>query len=167
MQRQWYVSRAGQVFGPVNDAQLMQGAAERRVLPTDQLNVAGEPHWVVANAIPWLFPAAAQAMEANLIPAEVVEEPVEVRVTCMACFRDVKVCVMPGDAATSCPKCRAVIELEQPEGAAAPSANQAAFEHLESKKDFKKRMQKKVADMQPQQNNAALGGLIGGIIAGG
>src|SRR5262249_34511861 len=93
------------------------------------------------------------------------------RVTCMACFREVKVTVLPTDASTFCPKCRSPIELvAQPDpNAPTPSANQAAFEKLESKKDFKKRMQAKVAAAQASaaSDAAIAGGLLGVIIAAG
>lgn len=59
MPRMWYLSRDSQVFGPVTDEQLAQSAAAGRILPTDQLNVAGEPNWLLASAIPGLFPAPA------------------------------------------------------------------------------------------------------------
>ena len=56
MDRQWYLLRDGQVFGPVTDAQLAQSAAAGRVFPTDQLNVAGQPDWFAASAVPGLLP---------------------------------------------------------------------------------------------------------------
>ena len=60
MQRHWYLSRGGQVFGPVTDEQLAQAATAGRIDATDLINVAGEPEWRPASEIPGLLPAAPQ-----------------------------------------------------------------------------------------------------------
>ncbi len=163
MERLWYLARDGQIFGPVNDTQLSQAATTGRVLPTDQLNIAGQPNWWLASAIPGLLPVPA---EPALIPATVVSQAV--RVTCLACFREVTVEAAEGQTSAHCPKCRAAITLAEPAKDAA-NPNQAAFAKLESKKDFKKRMQKKVADAQAAAaaDAAIAGGIIGAIIAAG
>jgi hypothetical protein len=183
MQRHWYLARAGQVFGPVSDEQLAQSVRDGRVLPDDQLNIAGQPNWWRAADIPGLLPAPAptaaqEPVMADLIPAEVVEPeliPAEVmtqtiRVTCFACFREVSVEVEEGATSAHCPKCRSAIALAEPVQAAA-NPNQAAFAKLESKKEFKRRMQEKAALAQGAAANqgaaAAAGGMLGAIIAGG
>jgi hypothetical protein len=150
MERLWYLARDGEVFGPVTDAQLAEAVAEGRVLPTDQLNVAGEPDWRIATGVPGLLPAPSPPPdEAELIPAEVVEVvpeepvPVKLRVTCLACFRGVSVEVLPGAVEAHCPKCRSAIVLETPVEAPKQSANQAAFAKLESKREFKERLHKR------------------------
>ncbi len=154
MERNWYLSRDGQVFGPVADAQLAQSVAAGRVLPGDLLNVAGEPDWVVAAAVPGLLPRPKARPVARTA-----------RVTCFACFGEVTIEYAPGAPNAPCPKCRALIETN--EGATAePAANQAAFAKLESPAEFKKRMQQKVADAEAAagRDAAILGGVLGGII---
>lgn len=158
MERQWYLSRDGKVFGPVTDAQLAEAVAAGRVLPTDQLNVAGLPEWRLATDVPGLLPAASEpevvevVEVVDLAPVDLepidlapVSEPVKVRVTCMACFRQVTVTVMPGDTSSYCPmpKCRSAIELEGPVKAPPPRPGNDAFSKLESKRAFKERLQKK------------------------
>lgn len=160
MNRHWYLSRAGQVFGPVNDAQLAEGVAMGRVLPTDSLNEAGQPHWLAAGTISWLFPPAALAP----VVADLIEEQRTARVTCFGCFREVTIEFDPGTATAPCPKCRAAIETGE---AADPApAHQAAFAKLESPAAFKKRMQQKVAAAEGAAANegAVIGGIIGGLI---
>jgi|GEM_PF-4379655 len=165
MERHWYLARNGQVFGPVTDAQLMQSVAAGRILPTDQLNIAGEQNWWLASAIPGLLPQPqpeAKPVRPRAMPVAVSRS---VRVTCFACFNEVSVEVTPGSA-THCPKCRSAIEIAEPAAESMPSANQAAFAKLESPAAFKKRMQKKVADMQAAaaQEAAIAGGILGAVI---
>jgi hypothetical protein len=200
MERQWYLARDGKVFGPVTDAQLAEAVAGGRVLPTDQLNVAGHPDWRLATDVPGLLPAAPEpvpaptpeteteteaivaeldtAVEAvELAPADAVEiapvdlepvAPVKLRVTCLACFREVSVEVMPGSCEAHCPKCRSSIELEKPVEDPKQSANQAAFAKLESKREFHERMQKKEASARSaaKRDGAVVGGVLGAIISG-
>jgi GYF domain 2 len=165
MERQWYQSRDGKVFGPVTDTQLAQAVAAGRVLPTDMMNLAGQPNWWPANAIPGLLPQQPQQEILSLDPDP---EPVRVmRVTCFACFREVSVEIPPGVSTVHCPRCRAAIETGEPTGDAQPSGNQAAFAKLESKREFKERMQQKAAAAQgANSDGAAIGGIIGGIIGG-
>ena len=180
MSRQWYLSRSGQVFGPVTDAQLAESAAAGRILPTDQLNVAGEPNWWPATAIPGLLPAPKPIPlpldseplsldpEPEPLPLDAVVEMKSLRVTCFACFREVCVEFEAGAQTAHCPKCRAAIETGEPAAGAgtADAQAQAAFGKLESAKAFKKRMQKKVADAQAAagRDGAVLGGVLGAII---
>lgn len=182
MSRLWYLSRGGQVFGPVTDAQLSESAATGRILPTDQLNVAGQPNWWPTTAIPGLLPApnpipapipapvpAAAQPEPEPIPAEVIVEMKTLRVTCFACFREVTLEFAAGTQTAHCPKCRSAIETGEPAAGANPTdaQAQAAFGKLESKREFKERMQKKVADAQAAagRDGAALGGILGAIIS--
>jgi hypothetical protein len=60
MERQWYLSRDGQVFGPIPDAQMLQSAAQGQVLPTDLVAVMGDQTWWPATSIPNLLPAPAE-----------------------------------------------------------------------------------------------------------
>lgn len=191
MDRQWYLSRDGQVFGPVTDAQLAQSAAAGRILPTDQLNIAGQPNWLLASTVPGLFPTA-PSIAAIPVPApapepETVEEILEldsapepipidevvelktIRVTCFACFRELTLEIEPGTQTAHCPKCRSAIETGEPAPSAGPSAPEAAFGNLESKKAFKERMQKKVAAAHAgaARDGAIAGGILGAIIASG
>jgi len=180
MERLWYLARDEEVFGPVTDAQLAEAVAEGRVLPTDQLNVAGQPDWRFAINVPGLLTPSQPPYEvveneaAELAPEDAVEVlpeepvPVKIRVTCLACFREVSVKVLPGAVDAHCPKCHSTIVLEAPVEAPKPSANQAAFAKLESKREFKERMQKKesAARTAAMRDGAVVGGVIGAIIAG-
>jgi hypothetical protein len=159
VERQWYLSRNGHVFGPVTDETLAQSAATGRILPTDQLNVAGQPDWWLASAIPGLLPVpqpalvpvpvnpAPKASALEPVPTEIVETRT-LRLTCFACFREVTVEVEAGTPTVNCPRCRALLETGEPQTTAPASTNQAAFAALESPRAFKERMQKKVADAQ-------------------
>lgn len=165
MERHWYLARNGQVFGPVTDAQLVESAGAGRILPTDQLNIAGEPNWWLASAVPGLLPQPPQESKPVRSRAMPVAVTQSFRVTCFACFKEVTVEVTPGTAA-HCPKCRSVIEIAEPAAESAPSANQAAFAKLESPAAFKARMQKKVAEAQAAaaRDAAILGAVTRGVI---
>lgn len=180
MDRQWYLSRNGQVFGPVTDAQLAESARAGRIFPTDQLNLVGQPHWWAASAVPGLLPppapvqnpfAPAAQQPLALDPEPVALQPaVEIkslRVTCLACFREVTVEFEAGTPEAPCPKCRAL--LATGETATADAAGpEAAFGKLESAKAFKERMKKKAdaATAGARNDGAVLGGILGAIIQG-
>jgi ribosomal protein S27E len=137
MERHWYLSREGKVFGPVNDAQLLQAAATGRVQPTDLLNVAGEPYWHIASTIPGLFHTT-YAQSPNSAPQSV-------RVTCFACFTEVLVALAHGTTAVQCPKCGAALQTGETAPASGESSDGAgAFEALENPAVFKARLQAKV-----------------------
>jgi hypothetical protein len=168
MTRLWYLSRSGQVFGPVSDPQFIDWLASGRVLPTDYLNIAGEPGWVLAGAIPGLLeaPTPAPAPTPPLAPQPVAARVV--RVTCFACFSEVSLNVTPGAVTAPCPRCGAAVETGESAAQSAPSANQAAFAALESPAAFKERMQKKVAESQAaaERDAAILGTVLGAIVRG-
>ncbi len=170
MPRMWYLSRNGQVFGPVTDPQLAQWVAAGQVLPTDQLNVAGQPNWVLASAIPGLLPAPEPlSLDPDPEPTPAVTPRRSVRVTCFACFEEVTLEFVAGTATAPCPRCRAV--LETGEAASTAAAPAGAFAALESPAAFKERMQKKVvAATGPEHaNNGQTASVIASIIfnAGG
>jgi hypothetical protein len=158
MARLWYLSRSGQVFGPVTDVQLTEWVAAGHVLPTDLLNVAGHPNWVHASAIPGLLPP-------SLSPAPVAVAARVHQTTCFACFSEVSLNVAPGAMTVACPQCGAAVETGESAAQAAPSANRAAFAALESPAEFKERMQKKVAEAQAAaaRDAAILGSVLGAI----
>ena len=165
MNRLWYLSRSGQVFGPVTDVQLAEWVSARHVLPTDLLNVVGQPNWVFASAIPGLLPAPTPIS----LPPD--PQPVAARVvqaTCFACFSEVSLNVTPGAVTVPCPRCGATVETGESAAQEASSANQAAFAALESPAAFKARMQKKVADAQAAaaREGAILGSVLGAITSG-
>lgn len=164
MNRVWYLSRNGHVFGPVTDEQLAQSVAEGRVFPTDQLNIAGQPHWWAASAIPGLLPPSAPTQEPELVPAAEIKS---LRITCFACFREVTLEFEAGTPTAHCPRCRSAIETGETE-TPATATPQAAFAALESPKAFKARMQKKVADAHSgaKSDGAVIGGILGAIIQG-
>jgi hypothetical protein len=172
MYRMWYLSRSGQVFGPVADAQLAQWVAAGQVLPTDQLNVAGQPNWVLASAIPGLLPPPQPlsldpeplSLDDDPAPAPAVTPKRSIRVTCFACFEEVVLEFAAGTATAPCPSCRAALETgETPSTAAAPAG---AFAALESPAAFKERMQKKAIAAQggPEQANNGQAATIASII---
>jgi hypothetical protein len=171
MARLWYLSRGGQVFGPVTDTQLAESVAAGRVLPTDHLNVAGQPNWVLASTVPGLVPAPKPQpapLSLDPEPLSLDPEPVATRVvrtTCFACFSEVSLNVAPGAVTAPCPRCGAAVETGESASQAAPSANQAAFAALESPAAFKERMQKKVAEAQAAaaRDAAILGSVLGAI----
>lgn len=178
MYRMWYLSRNGQVFGPVTDPQLSQWVAAGHVLPTDQLNLAGQPNWVLASAIPGLLPAP-QPLSLDPEPLSLDPEPEptpavtprrSIRVTCFACFEEVTLEFAVGTATAPCPRCRAA--LETGETASPAPTGGAAFAALESPAAFKERMQKKAIAAQggPEHaNNGQVAATIASIIfnAGG
>ncbi|MBY0456294.1 MAG: GYF domain-containing protein, partial [Gemmataceae bacterium] len=73
MNRHWYVSRDGRVFGPWTDAQLKAAAAKDTLRPTDLVNLAGEPKWVEARRVKGLFPAAPPSPKADTAEAKTLE----------------------------------------------------------------------------------------------
>jgi hypothetical protein len=156
MARLWYLSRSGQVFGPVTDVQLTEWVRAGHVLPTDLLNVAGHPNWALASAVPGLLPP-------SLSPAPVAVAARVVQTTCFACFSEVSLNVAPGAVTVPCPRCGAAVETGESTAQAAPSTNQAAFAALESPEAFKERMQKKVAEAQAAaaRDAAILGSVLG------
>jgi hypothetical protein len=186
MNRLWYLSRNGQVFGPVTDAQLMQSAAAGHVLPTDQLNLAGQPTWWPATSVPGLLnplpapipaPVGANPAVATVVPLSLDPDPVPVdavdavevkciRTTCFACFNEVSLEFEAGTPTVHCPQCRSALETgETASATAAPAEAQAAFGKLESAKAFKARMQKKVADAHARdaRDAAIAGGILGAL----
>lgn len=183
MDRQWYLSRNGQVFGPVTDAQLAESARTGRVFPTDQLNIAGQPNWWAAGAIPGLLPPPAPvanpfapAPAGTQEPLSLDPEPVALlpvteiktlRITCFACFREVTLEFEAGTPEAHCPRCRSAIETGET-GSPETAAPQAAFAKLESEKAFKERMKKKVdaAHAGARNDGAVIGGILGAIIQG-
>lgn len=164
MHRYWYLSRDSQVYGPYTDAQLAEAVAAGRVLPTDMMNVAGYPEWRVASAVPGLLPQP-EPLSLDPDPVPVVQtlvpaiEMKKLKLTCFACFREVKVEIEAGTQTVVCPKCRAVLETGEP-ATAAPAAA-AAFAALESPAEFKKRMEQKVAAAHgPDGSHGNLGAAI-------
>ena len=161
MERQWYLSRGGQVFGPVTDTQLRQSAAAGMVAPTDMLNPVGDPNWWAASAIPGLLPVAAALPVAAPAPKP---EPRTVRVTCFACFNEVALMFQPGVTEAPCPKCRAMLATGEAESVSAPDGS---FPTLESPAEMKARLNAKVAAAHAAEGgNAVTRGLITGVIRG-
>jgi ribosomal protein S27E len=162
MERQWYLSRDGQVFGPVNDAQLLQTAAAGRIQPTDLLNVAGEANWHMASAIPGLLPAAPAAVEPMQLPEP---ETRTVRVTCFACFNEVVLAVETGAAAAPCPKCGAVLPTGESAATSSESTTvEGEFPELENPAAFKARLNAKVKAAYAAEANTY--GTVAGIARG-
>src|SRR4051794_12119830 len=62
--RQWYVSRAGQVYGPFPEPQFVQYTTSGQLLPTDHIFATGMPAWRAAGEVPGLLPRAAGAAAA-------------------------------------------------------------------------------------------------------
>jgi hypothetical protein len=167
MHRYWYLSRDGQVYGPYTDAQLAEAVAAGNVLPTDMLNVAGVAEWRVASAVPGLLPPP-EPLSLDPDPDEIVPsvEIKTLKLTCFACFRQVKVEFEAGQPTVACPKCRAV--LETGETAAPAPAGSKAFAALESPAEFKERMERKAAAAaSPDGTHGAIGRAIAAGILGG
>lgn len=161
MERAWYLLRDGQVFGPVSDEQLTQSVAAGRVLPTDRLNVAGRPDWLVAADVPGLLPVAASAP----LPPSAVPEPSPAvmrtaRMTCMSCFSESAVEFQAGTATVPCPACGTAL----PTGEENDGAAEAAFGTFDSPEALKARLQKKVADAYAAE--AAQMGILKGVARG-
>lgn len=162
MERRWYLSRGGKVFGPVSDAKLVRAAVAGRILPTDQLNIAGGPFWIPAADILALLSAARTQLEpepelelepAESEPAEREQPKVEqvattitIRTTCMACFSEVSVEVMPNATSAHCPLCRSAMEISVPSDSTSAALNEEEFAKLENDRDHQNRMEKKAAD---------------------
>jgi len=190
--RLWYIWRNGQVFGPATDAQLAHLAATGRLLPTDLLNIAGEPNWWPVMAIPELLPSPLAAPqpgprpepepETELEPCDSEEEldtvsdsvmddesPAPqagagrvIRITCFSCFCEVSVAVVPGARTLHCPKCRAAIEPSV--AAAPPPANQAAFAGMESP-GSSQILKRRIAGARPSggRNSVSAADILGSI----
>jgi hypothetical protein len=162
MERQWYLSRDGKVFGPVTDAQLLQSAAAGQILPTDWLNVAGDPHWHLASAIQGLLPTTQVSA-----PTQPQRETQTVRVTCFACFTEAL--VLQGASAAQCPKCGAALQTGESAQASGESSDAAgAFENLEHPAIFKARLQAKVraAYAAEAADYATAAGVLRGLVRG-
>lgn len=159
MDRAWYLLRDGQVFGPVSDEQLSQAASAGRVLPTDKLNIAGQPEWLAAAEVADLLSAAAPATQSA--PAT-FSEVRTARLTCMSCFGEVTLEFRAGTASVPCPACGTALPTgEEQDGAAA-----AAFGSFDSPEALKARLQKKVADAYTAEaaQMAALKSVARGVI---
>jgi hypothetical protein len=131
MERLWYLSRSGQVFGPMPESHLLHAATTGQIVATDYLNLAGMPNWVPTTAVPGLL-ALAHRQPEPIAPEWTV------RVTCLACYCEMEVGVPDGAASVPCPRCGAAIDTSE------VNANAAPFANLESPEQLKARLNQKV-----------------------
>jgi hypothetical protein len=65
----WYLSRNGQVWGPVDLTQMQQALADGTALPSDLVWASGMESWVAAKDVAALWPAQALQLE-QAVPAK-------------------------------------------------------------------------------------------------
>jgi hypothetical protein len=131
MERLWYLSRGGQVFGPMTESHLLHAATTGQIAATDYLNLAGMPNWVPTTAVPGLL-ALAHRQPEPITPEWTV------RVTCLACYSEAEVGVPDGAASVPCPRCGAAIDTSEANAGAVP------FADLESPEQLRARLNQKV-----------------------
>src|SRR5437763_1695057 len=74
MAAEWYFKVTGNEFGPVSVAELVQQAADGRIVPDTEVR-KGDGAWVPASKVAGLFDRAAQARESAPTPPTLSLEP--------------------------------------------------------------------------------------------
>ena len=126
MERTWYVSRDGQMFGPFTPLEIKEAADAGRVVGTDLIQQAGAGTWRAASEFPGLITTRARATVMKL--------------TCFVCYAEVDVGVMPGASSATCNACGREIACE----AAAVDVSAPAFEGMGG--NLEDRIRQRVAD---------------------
>src|SRR5215470_4514108 len=85
VERQWYVARGGETYGPFSSDQMAEGARSGELTRDDLVWFEGMAYWLPAGRVPELWPAPerapapaappidrASAVPASIVPASVV-----------------------------------------------------------------------------------------------